>query len=470
MLKHIISLSFILLSLSVFAEGKKDNSVLKPRLVVMTDIGDCDVEPDDMESAVRLLSYADNYEIEAIMTTVGWNCDPYPDGWEQYLYKVVDAYSIDVMNLMARSEQTDFRSIDEEQTLPQEIGYWPSAEYIRSRVVPGSHRGGIKVIGEGNDSRGSELLIRLADEDDPRPIWVAAWGGGNTLAQAIWKVKQTRSAEELKKFLNKFRIYTISDQDMKYDMRMNREYSSHMWMRQEFKDDLKFIWDEGTWQLFCGLGKDYWTQIMKQIQGVGNLGKIYPDYKWGVEGDTPSFLYVMPNGLNDPEDPTQAGWGGCHAFGISPDMKTYAWNSWQEPQRSITEYYERRFYPDELNEFASRLQWAEQGKGNKNPIVNVNGNTGIQPLKISAIAGQPLKLDASSTTDPDGDKLNFKWWHQAEAGTYHIPLYIETPSASSLSLQIPSSAKGKSLHIVCEVHDEGPFKLVAYKRIIIDVK
>ncbi len=178
----------------------------------------------------------------------------------------------------------------------------------------------------------------------------------------------------------------------------------------------------------------------------------------------------MPNGLNDPEDPTQAGWGGCHAFGISPDMKTYAWNSWQEPQRSITEYYERRFYPDELNEFASRLQWAEQGKGNKNPIVNVNGNTGIQPLKISAIAGQPLKLDASSTTDPDGDKLNFKWWHQAEAGTYHIPLYIETPSASSLSLQIPSSAKGKSLHIVCEVHDEGPFKLVAYKRIIIDVK
>ena len=39
-----------------------------------------------------------------------------------------------------------------------------------------------------------------------------------TLAQAIWRVKQTRSAEELKKFVRKFRIYTITDQDMQYSM------------------------------------------------------------------------------------------------------------------------------------------------------------------------------------------------------------------------------------------------------------
>ena len=74
------------------------------------------------------------------------------------------------------------------------------------------------------------------------------------MAQAIWRVKQTRTAEELKAFLRKFRIYTITDQDMVYAMRMNRAYSSHRWMLQEFKDDLKFIWDEGTWQLHVGLG------------------------------------------------------------------------------------------------------------------------------------------------------------------------------------------------------------------------
>ena len=48
---------------------------LKPRIVVLTDIGPAEVEPDDNESAVRLLAYADRIEIEALVTTIGWNCD-----------------------------------------------------------------------------------------------------------------------------------------------------------------------------------------------------------------------------------------------------------------------------------------------------------------------------------------------------------------------------------------------------------
>ena len=79
--------------------------VLKPRIVVCTDIGPAEVEPDDNESAVRLLSYADRFEIEAIITTIGWNCDPYPEEWAEYLYRVIDGYSVDVANLMKRSGQ-----------------------------------------------------------------------------------------------------------------------------------------------------------------------------------------------------------------------------------------------------------------------------------------------------------------------------------------------------------------------------
>ena len=107
---------------------------LKPRLVVLTDIGDCNVEPDDMESAIRLLSYADVFEIEAIMTTVGWNCDPYPEDWAQYLTMVVDAYATDVYNLRRRSSQKDFLPLSEENG-KQRLGYWPSSEYIRSRNI-----------------------------------------------------------------------------------------------------------------------------------------------------------------------------------------------------------------------------------------------------------------------------------------------------------------------------------------------
>ena len=65
---------------------------LKPRLVVLTDIGPAEVEPDDNESAVRLLAYADRFEIEALITTIGWNCDPYPEEWAEYLHRVIDGY------------------------------------------------------------------------------------------------------------------------------------------------------------------------------------------------------------------------------------------------------------------------------------------------------------------------------------------------------------------------------------------
>ena len=113
------------------------NSMLKPRLVVCTDIAPADVEPDDMESMVRLMAYADLFEIEAIITSVGWNCDPYPLEWSQYLYRVITAYAKDVPNLMKRSGQKKFLSLKKENA-SQKLGYWPSAEYISRRAVMGS--------------------------------------------------------------------------------------------------------------------------------------------------------------------------------------------------------------------------------------------------------------------------------------------------------------------------------------------
>ena len=430
---------------------------LKPRLVVCTDIAPADVEPDDMESMVRLMAYADMFEIEALITSVGWNCDPYPAEWAEYLQRVIEAYRKDVPKLMRRSGQQEFMPLEDENK-QQYIGYWPSADYVKSRAVMGSIHGGIKAIGADNDSPGSELLIRLADEDDTRPIYVAAWGGANTLAQAIWRVKQTRSAEELKRFVRKFRIYTITDQDMQYSMRMNRSYSSHMWLRKEFADDLQFVWDEGTWQEQCELGKRHWQQHKDNIQGRGALGGEYPTYKWGVEGDTPSFLYVMPNGLNNPEDPHQCGWAGYHERGMCADSLTTAWTSWQEPVRSISVGYKQRFYPDELNDFMARMQWAAEGKGNLNPYVVIPNDT----INITMIS---LSLDASKSFDPDGDNLQFSWWQQPEIGKTKVK--IEQADQPIATLRIPADAKGDTIHIICEVHDDGPYHLPAYRRIII---
>lgn len=463
-------LFFVLLSLlmAVSSCTETEPELLKPRIVVLTDIAPGHIEPDDMESMVRLMTYADQYEIEALITTIGWNCDPYPTSWADSLHRVIDAYEHDSANLMKRSGQDGFKHLSEENGV-QEIGYWPSPDYLRSRTAMGSQRAGIGVIGTDNNTPGSELIIRLVDEDDPRPIWVTCWGGGNTLAQAIWKVQQERSPEELKAFLNKLRVYTITDQDMVWGMRMNRAYSSHQWMRREFSDDLLFIWDESAWLSQNELGSRSWKEYAEKIQGRGELGKAYPTYKWGVEGDTPSYLNVMPNGLHDPDHPEQIGWAGCFRKGMCPDSVTVAWTNWEQPQKSISRKYEERFYPETFNDFAARIEWAEKGTGNRNPVLKLNGSSDYLPLNVIVSAGGTLKADASKSCDPDGDNLSFSWWIQADACTYDGEVCIDADGAKA-EIRIPADASGSVIHLICEVHDDGSPSLVSYRRMVISVE
>ena len=70
----------------------------------------------------------------------------------------------------------------------------------------------MEAVGDGMDSEGSELIISTVDEDE-RPTWVNLWGGANTVAQALWKVKNSRSADETEKFVSKLRIYDVLGQD-----------------------------------------------------------------------------------------------------------------------------------------------------------------------------------------------------------------------------------------------------------------
>lgn len=445
---------------------------LKPRVVVLTDIAPGDIEPDDMESMVRLLAHADQYEIEGLIATGGWNSSgrAYPAEWMNSILKAIDAYSKDLPNLMKRSNQKEFNSLKKENG-KQKIGYWPSAEYLKGRVALGSSKLGMKEIGDNNNTPGSDLIIRLVDESDKRPLYISTWGGANTLAQAIWKVKQTRTEKQLDKFLSKLCVYTITDQDVGWDQRhSNYQYSSHQWMRREFEGKLKFIWDESSWLSQCSNGSGNWDSYAKYIQGHGFLGGVYPKFKYGVEGDTPSYLYITPNGLNDPEDPRQVGWGGYFEWGLGMDQKTYCWTNCAGKAKEMAEKYANYFYQAEFNDFAARMNWAQSGKGNRNPIVNVNGLTGIRPLVIKARAGQTIKLDATGSIDPDGDNISVKWWQMIEADTDQKDIKIKDMNSSFTYVTIPANALSHDIHIICEVTDDGTPNLTSYRRIIIKVK
>ncbi|PJJ83804.1 DUF1593 domain-containing protein [Mucilaginibacter auburnensis] len=464
MRKYFVLLALLcaMFKISIAQKAKPLNTNLKPRVIVLTDIAPIDIEPDDMESLIRLLSHADLFEIEGLVSTTGWS-DYGDKEHPEIIHDVINAYEKDLPNLQKRSAQISF-SKDESR---QQLGYWPSPAYLRSRTVLGSTKMGVAALGETNNSAGSDLIIKMADEQDERPLWILVWGGGNTVAQAIWKVQKERPAADLKKFLHKLRVYTITDQDH-VQFRYKHNASSHYWMRKEFADDLFFVWDESAWLYQNNTGKSRWDEYARDIQNHGALGAIYPKFKWGVEGDTPSFLYVWPNGLNDPENPSAGGWGGYFQRGISADSVTTAYiNQKNTPANAISKKYQEKFYQALFNSFAARMDWAKDGKGNRNPTVIVNGDKTINLIRVNLKPGTTFTLDAAATTDAEGDQLHFNWWILTEAGTYQQPIAIDGSTSPKIKLKVPADAAGKTFHVICEVTDNGTPALTSYRRIIV---
>jgi hypothetical protein len=427
---------------------KSEADYTKPRVIHTTDLG---ADPDDRQSMVRQLVSANEFDIEGLIVSTG--CWRKTQSNTSMLDELVHAYAEVYDNLSVHAEG------------------FPTPEYLQSISIMGQTGYGMSDVGLGKDSPGSDLIIASVDKDDPRPVWVMGWGGMNTAAQAIWKVQESRSPEELDKFLNKLRLFDILGQD-----------DAGAWIAKNFPD-VFYIRATAVYGWQPPKNGEYQRN---DIQSHGPLGAAYPDTKYATEGDTPAFMHVYPNGLNDPDQIDQGGWGGRFSFDKKEGIRSmsevakiredaekqydpyFMYGNTSEGVKAISRWSEGY-----NNDFAARMDWSiteNYEDANHHPIALLNGDKTRQVLQTTAKAGSVIELNAKGSTDPDGDKLNYSWIFYAEPSSFTGKVVIQNRYSSKTKLEIPKDANGKTIHIVLKVYDNGTPNLYAYRRMIINVQ
>lgn len=447
----------------------------KNRVIILTDI---EADPDDTQSLVRLFLYSNQMDIKGIIATT--SCWHTSEINPESIDKVIEAYGKVQPNL-----------------LKHETGF-PNAKTLSMMVKEGLPKYGMKGVGDGMDSEGSEWIIKILEEDDNRPLWISTWGGVNTLAQALYKIKNTKTEKKAKRLISKLRVYTISDQD-----------DSGIWIRNNFPE-LFYIVSPGD-----DYGSATWTGINSYIKGIDNtrisnrwiaqniqqnhgpLGAAYPDVAWGVEGDTPAFLSLIPNGINESEHPEWGGWGGRYELykpdfskikdgssivTIQPETRAIWTNAMDKYKPYISNNYGRSVKPDTVyfnndkvtlwrwrddfqNDFAARMDWCLRPYEEANhPPVPVLSH----PEQITVKSGERFTLDAFDTTDPDGDSFSFLWFNYPEAGTYKKLIKVNGAENVHMAyFTAPEVDKQETAHFILKVTDRGEPQLSRYKRVIV---
>ena len=414
------------------------------RLIIETDAGG---DPDDEQSLVRFLLYANEWDVDGIIANRaaarnGENRNPERTGLGIVL-RLLDAYG----QCHPRLVQHDPR--------------FPKAVDLRGRTVPG--------YDDGEDA--VNLLIAAADRADSRPIWYSDWGtdvGGatNNLRRALDRVLRERGREGYVRFKNQFRL-TSYDVFGPHTEKIAPPFPILINTFQPPMDGKRWYHRFSALTSKAG-GFDLVRDV---LTGHGPLGALYPTNTthWAKEGDSPTFIYLLPNGLNVPDEPTWGGWAG--RYGLEPGYpgrRRYwanqldGWNGTTNRDNTLA-----RWATALQNDFRARLDWCIRDKAEANhpPVVTLTG-----PSERTVSPGASLTLDASSSRDPDGQALQFEWIHYPEPTAYRgEPVVIRNSTKSIATVVAPSAAPAEPLHIVLAVTDEGSPPLTRYQRVLIRV-
>jgi hypothetical protein len=470
-----------------FAPTHVDDFQGKPRMIVISDIGN---EPDDQMSLVRLLLYSNEMDIEGLIASTST--------WQrtvihlETMRKLVEAYGEVRPNLLLHAKG------------------WPAPDDLMLRVHPGQAAYGMAATGEGKSSEGAKAIEEAIERDDARPLWICLWGGANTLAQALIDLRASHTTEETARLVARLRVSAISDQDDAGPW-IRREFPALYWVGTP-STPTSGEYAYATWTGISGdvyyrnsAGADSTTVANEWLEEhirKGPLGKLYPRFLFIMEGDTPSYLGLIDNGLNAYRRPDWGGWGGRYVY-RQPYGETHAlWTQGGDEfmrvtsQDTVVGVDGQEHVSDQAtiwrwrtafqNDFAARIGWTfeDYAHASHEPVAIVNGHTGTAPLEMDVTVGQSLMLDAGASVDPDGHGLRYHWFHYAEAGSADgnlADLRLTNADAAQVTVQaiapcraawlpglMPCKGAGTA-HIILSVTSQGTPQLTSYRRMILHV-
>ena len=240
------------------------------RILVSTDVGGTD--PDDFQSMVHLLVYADVFDIEGLVSS------PYGPGRKKHILETIDCYEKDYVNLKTYSDR------------------YPTPDALRAITKQGETERA-PYAGVRRSTEGSQWIIECARRDDPRPLYILIWGGIEDLSQAL---------HDAPDILPKLRVYWIGGPNKKWGPDTFQYLATHhpkLWIIES--NATYRGWFTGGNQSGQWGNREF---VRQHIAGKGSLGDFFVSKKADIKmGDTPSVSWLLKG---KPDDPSQPGWGG----------------------------------------------------------------------------------------------------------------------------------------------------------------
>jgi hypothetical protein len=466
-----------------------------------------DGEIDDQDSFIRMLLYANEFNIVGLVySSSQWHYKG-DDKGTRFISEMKNTAALYGEKTSLRWPGTDWMEglIDKYAAVYPNLllhsKNYPAPDGLKSKIRVGN----IDFEGEmAKDTKGSDFIKQILLDKDESPVFLQIWGGTNTVARALKSIEDNYKGQfgwdSIYQLVSaKAMLYAVLDQDATY-----KNYVAIHWPNIKIMYNAHQFWCFAyPWpqlvdtQLQTTLRGKWFGEHIKQNHGpllsayfvwgdgqklVGDSEHVQGDtaiarkFKYGVndfisEGDSPAFLYLIDVGLRNMEDASYGGWGGRMVKSKEnpnrwEDGKTVTdFNPYK--QKADEAYPQTRWIQELQYDFAVRADWCVKDFAHANhaPVVHL-----VHSNSLKAKNGAIIQLNGTAI-DPDNNSISYRWWQYAEAGSYDGKINIQHPNEKKAAFTIPKDAKpGQTIHVILECKDNGVPSLTRYQRVVVQIQ